>query len=596
MTTLAGSFRVDVSLTNEGTGIVERQVTSETGEFIFNYVPGGTYNRSRSLASRLSRQGDLPGGGTKRPPHVLPGSRRNGGKRHRQRAAPLINTASPEQRINLDPQEVKTLPSANRNLTNLLNLGTGLTRQEGTVEGGGSGSGGAGGIRLRLNGLGGAAMSITANGTDASANAGARQISQYNGISKIDIVSIESVGEVQIVKGISPAEFGQALAGNLNIVTKGGTNNWHGSLFYRYEGAGLVAKPFFLREKPESKWNQGGGSLGGPLMRDRGFFFTAIESYRLQRALELNVNVPTPLFRDLLMASCPTPRPSCSWTSTSSRPSRWLRPPCWACSSAPATRRTTTTTWTPSRFPHQGRKSLGHLHLRAPVPAPGEPAAGAAASVEQPTRRASSSYAVARDAGALRRALATTTTGCREPIRSTTCSIRSIPGLRISKPRTAGRFRRSLSRSAHPRQRAAYPGAAAELFVRAAGHSGRREALLQVRRHLRHASGRAIQRHRSDLHVCLGGGLILNRPSSVSFRLRPVKGLWTTTNWGLFVQDDWRVNSKLVVNLGVRYDYFGRYMFEATDPENPAGIINLDGEPDPSFTFGPPRPRQDLRG
>ncbi len=116
-------------------------------------------------------------------------------------SAPLVNVASPEQRINLDPQEVTTLPSANRNLTNLLNLVPGLTRQEGAVEGGGAGSGGGGGIRLRLNGLGGAAMSITANGTDASANAGARQISQYNGISKIDIVSIESVGEVNIVKG-----------------------------------------------------------------------------------------------------------------------------------------------------------------------------------------------------------------------------------------------------------------------------------------------------------------------------------------------------------------------------------------------------------
>ena len=73
--------------------------------------------------------------------------------------------------------------------------------------------------------------------------------------------------------------------------------------------------------------------------------------------------------------------------------------------------------------------------------------------------------------------------------------------------------------------------------------------------------------------------------------------MWTTTNWGFFVQDDWRVNSKLVVNLGVRYDYFGRYMFEATDPEHPAGIINLDGEPDPTFAFGATAScRPDLRG
>ena len=300
---------VAVELTNADTGIVEQQVTGETGEFFFNFVPGGSYNLVVTLAGFKTQ--------------AVNGIRLGAAQDVRRRfslevgameesvtvsgSAPLVNVASPEQRINLDPQEVTTLPSANRNLTNLLNLGTGLTRQEGAVEGGGAGSGGGGGIRLRLNGLGGAAMSITANGTDASANAGARQISQYNGISKIDIVSIESVGEVNIVKGISPAEFGQALAGNMNIVTKGGTNAWHGSVFYRYEGTELVSKPFFLREKPESEWTQGGGSFGGPLMRDRAFFFSAIESYRLTRALELNVNVPTPLIRDLLMASMPFP-------------------------------------------------------------------------------------------------------------------------------------------------------------------------------------------------------------------------------------------------------------------------------------------------
>src|SRR5262245_11453849 len=282
----------DVALTNEGTSIVERQVTSATGEFIFNYVPGGTYTLTISIAGfkTYTAKGITLGAaqnvrrsfslevGTIEESVTVSGD------------APMINTVSAEQRINLESEEVSTLPAANRNLTNLLNIGTGLTRQEGTVEGGGSGSGGAGGIRLRLNGLGGAAMSITANGTDASANAGARQISQYNGISKIDIVSIESVGEVQIVKGVSPAEFGQALAGNLNIVTKGGTNVWHGSIFERYEGSNMVAKPFFLKSKPDSNWNQWGGSLGGPLVKDKAFVFAAAESYRLTRALELNVN------------------------------------------------------------------------------------------------------------------------------------------------------------------------------------------------------------------------------------------------------------------------------------------------------------------
>ena len=54
--------------------------------------------------------------------------------------APLINTASTEQRINLETTELAALPAANRNLSNLLNIGAGLTRQEGVVEGGGTGN------------------------------------------------------------------------------------------------------------------------------------------------------------------------------------------------------------------------------------------------------------------------------------------------------------------------------------------------------------------------------------------------------------------------------------------------------------------------
>ena len=57
------------------------------------------------------------------------------------------------------------------------------------------------------------------------------------------------------------------------------------------------------------------------------------------------------------------------------------------------------------------------------------------------------------------------------------------------------------------------------------------------------------------------------------------------------------MNSKLVINMGVRYDWFSAVQFEGTDPENPAGIVNLDGEPDANFTFGPVRSAgSDLRG
>lgn len=293
---------VDVELSNEGTGIVERQVTSMTGEFIFNYVPGGTYTLSISIT----------GFKTYKATGISLGAAQNVRRTYQLEVgeiaesitvtgnAPLVNAVSAEQRIDLESLEVSTLPTVNRNISNLLNIGAGLTRQE-SIEGTGSAA------RLRLNGLGGGGMSITANGTDASGNAGSRQLSQYNAISKIDVMSIESVGEVQIVKGVVPAEYGHAMAGNLNITSKSGTNAWHGSLFHRYEGSALSAKPKALSRKPNSVWNQYGGSLGGPLMRGRAFFFAAFEGYRQRTSIPINANVPTQRFRDLALAALPFP-------------------------------------------------------------------------------------------------------------------------------------------------------------------------------------------------------------------------------------------------------------------------------------------------
>ena len=236
--------------------------------------------------------------------------------------------------------------------------------------------------------------------------------------------------------------------------------------------------------------------------------------------------------------------------------------------------------------------TYGHPFLQQESQLPGQPRLW-----NSLTRRASASYASAR-AVELRDSI-------RLQLQLALANRPVLHGAGPGQPGTAGAGSQEPAAAAvdrvpwtdHSRRRAAYPRPTAELLVRAAGLDGGRESQRQARWHLCHAEGRSLQRHRSGVLVSSAADITLNRPSSVSFRLRPVKGLWTTSAWGLFVQDDWRLNSKLVLNLGVRYDYFGRYKFEATDPENPAGIINLDGEPDPSFTFGPPRsPERDLRG
>ena len=570
-----------VELTNEGTGVTERQVTSVSGEFVFNYVPGGSYKLTISIpgfrtttvegislgaAQNVRRTFQLEVGGLEESITI-------------SGAAPLIDAASPEQRVNIDSLQVATLPTANRNITNLLDVAAGVTRKdtEGTTNA----------RRIRLNGLGAASTSITANGTDASGNAGARQLSQYNGVSKIDVVSMEAVGEVQIVKGIVPAEYGMAIGGNLNIITKAGTNDLHGSAFHRYEGDILSAKPALLRSKPDSMWNQYGGSLGGPIVRDRAFLFVAFEGYRQDTSIPLNVNVPTQRFRDVALAALPFPETS-----------EWLQ-------QYPLPTEPTATNALSGVFIGAGQRENkdehvdvrtdvriaggnlsatftgGHPSLTQASQLPGELRAWKSLS-----RRASGSYAFAKG-----RWSSESRVGYNY-----NWLTRTDPYFGVTDPAQGAPAGRSEHRGV---ARLGFPGIVnpeGEQHVRgtAPSYTAEQQVTLVTNRHSFKFGG---------MYGLFRGGrwnyaaptlsyqtlddLIGNRPQ-ISMSFPSPESVWGTTNFGFFVQDDWRVNSKLVINLGIRYDFFGRYRIEGL--HEPASIINLDGHPDENFSFGPLRP------
>src|SRR3954453_22035829 len=277
-----------IELANDDTGNRLTGVTDANGEFVFNYVPVGNHTLkitatgfktfedshfARSAAQNVRQKFTLTVGQAAESVTVT-------------EAASPVNMASSEQRTNFSTREVENVPLPNRNISRVLEVSTGLTREAGQP--------GTGGGRVRLNGLGGSSVRITANGTDASGNAGAPGLSQYLQFNKIDVMSIEAVGEVQVVKGVVAAEYGPAMGGNVNLITKSGTNGWHGSLFERYEGAILDARQQFLTSKPNHVWNQYGGSLGGPVIKDRAFFFLAYEGYHETVPRVLTGNVPTP--------------------------------------------------------------------------------------------------------------------------------------------------------------------------------------------------------------------------------------------------------------------------------------------------------------
>lgn len=113
--------------------------------------------------------------------------------------------------------------------------------------------------------------------------------------------TLESVTQMKITTQNYDAEFGQALAGVVTVQTKSGGNVFHGSAFeFRRTGWGQARNPFTQppdRPFPAMKWNQFGGSIGGPLMRNRLFFFGDYQGTRRSNGTSLRLSVPTALVR-----------------------------------------------------------------------------------------------------------------------------------------------------------------------------------------------------------------------------------------------------------------------------------------------------------
>src|SRR5262245_1136676 len=96
----------------------------------------------------------------------------------------------------------------------------------------------------------------------------------------------ESVQEFRVVNSSFGADYGRALGGIVNVVTKSGTNNWHGSVYEYFQNDALNARSL-LQPSPQAdslRQNQFGGTIGGPIKRDRTFIFANYEGQRREEA------------------------------------------------------------------------------------------------------------------------------------------------------------------------------------------------------------------------------------------------------------------------------------------------------------------------
>jgi len=567
-----------VTVTHEGTGAAATKNTDAAGEFVFSFLHVGRYNLRLEAVGFKSYQAtglELAAAQNVRQKFVL----ELGAVSETivvEGAAALVNTVSSEQLESFSRQDVTQLPLSRRNYSSILQIGTGVTQASGAT---------------RLNGLGRSGGLITVDGTDANADPEGRSASMYGAFNFIDTISIEAIQEVQTIKGAIPAEYGLTAAGSVNLISRSGTNEWHGSLFENFQAEELNARNQFLARRTPLTFNQFGGSLGGPIKRNRVFVFSTYEGYRQSAFQQVTGNVPTPKLRSEMLAAVPAyklvldvmPEPNQPFAANAD---------IGVFLSAGSTRAHDNHGVVKADFRLTDASNLALTYTR------GRP--------YQLVPRLFVNGANDRDFfGWQERGTATYITG------GASWSSETRFGYNLNDMKRVDFFINNV-----------VPGATEQYF------GGRRIPLLNAsglfsgpdsefwsldgptwsieEKYARHVGQHSFKF--GGKYMREGGGrtnvqnvnvaysnkadLLANIPNSVTATFGRNPNASRTYQFGFFLQDDWRVNSKLVLNLGIRYDFFSKVVIWPKTA-GPAAFYNLDGLLDSQFHFGPYRDPND---
>jgi outer membrane receptor protein involved in Fe transport len=113
--------------------------------------------------------------------------------------------------------------------------------------------------------------------------------------------NVDSIQEFKVQSGVFSAQYGFTLGGVVNLASRSGTNQFHGSLYEFLRNDIFNARNYFATTgvvaKPVLRYNQFGGTVGGPILHDRAFFFSNFETYRFIQASPQFLSVPTAAFR-----------------------------------------------------------------------------------------------------------------------------------------------------------------------------------------------------------------------------------------------------------------------------------------------------------
>lgn len=189
---------------------------------------------------------------------------------------PLIETSSTQIGAVTSAAAVVNLPLNTRDTYQLLQLQPGVESQQGYDLFAGSENPGV----VSVNGGRGRANNFSVNGGEAN--------DLFLGVPAIQ-PSPDAIEEFRVLTSGFDAEYGRNSGSVVNVVTRGGSNQLHGGLFEFFRNKDLNTRGFFDTQKPKFNQNQFGGTVGGPIRRDRLYFFASMEERQIRQGISSDV-------------------------------------------------------------------------------------------------------------------------------------------------------------------------------------------------------------------------------------------------------------------------------------------------------------------
>ena len=258
---------VTVTATNTETGLVQTTVTDERGFYRVRNLPTGTYKIEAALDGFATATADsvrLLLGSTPTINFNLQSSTVSETITVTAEELPVVEVTNTTIGTTIQSEQIENLPSAGRDFKQLVLLTpeSRLDQERGN---------------LSLSGERGINTSITVDGVDFNNAFFGGAVGGAEGRAPLAI-SQESIKEFSVVTNGASVEYGRSGGGFVNIITKSGTNNLHGSVFYFNQPQDYIADFPDGREASDQEKEQYGGSLGGSIVRDKLFYFLSYDN------------------------------------------------------------------------------------------------------------------------------------------------------------------------------------------------------------------------------------------------------------------------------------------------------------------------------